>query len=286
MKDPAFLFYSKDFYEGTRTMLPEERACYLDLIIYQHQNGGIPANDLKRVLMYCNGIDNATLIATLNAKFTLCDGFYINKKLSEVINERKEFSQKQSTNGFVGNFWKKAKSILDSKSYLLLKSLLYKKSNNEVFDLIKDKVIDKEMLENMINAKRNAMRTHLADEDEDAITNINNDISISNINPEISKKIEERLNEEKIYHVDEIKDFMLSNENSYWFETYCMNNRLSRDNLIKCIDEFILNLKGQNKLQKNKQELFTHFYNWYKKNGTNQPTNTENNAGKKTVFQA
>ena len=37
MKDPAFLFYSKDFYEGTRTMLPEERACYIDLMIYQHQ---------------------------------------------------------------------------------------------------------------------------------------------------------------------------------------------------------------------------------------------------------
>jgi len=35
MKDPAFLFYSKDFYEGTRTMLPEERACYIDLMIYQ-----------------------------------------------------------------------------------------------------------------------------------------------------------------------------------------------------------------------------------------------------------
>ena len=32
MKDPAFLFYSKDFYEGTRTMLPEERACYIDLM--------------------------------------------------------------------------------------------------------------------------------------------------------------------------------------------------------------------------------------------------------------
>ena len=69
MKDPAFLFYSKDFYEGTRMMLPEERACYVDLLIYQHQNGIIPL-DLKRVLMYCNGVDEATLKATLEAKFT------------------------------------------------------------------------------------------------------------------------------------------------------------------------------------------------------------------------
>ena len=72
MKDPAFLFYSKDFYEGTRMMLPEERACYMDLLVYQHQNGSIPT-DLKRVLMYCNGVDLATLEATLEAKFELVD---------------------------------------------------------------------------------------------------------------------------------------------------------------------------------------------------------------------
>ena len=30
-KDPAFLFYSQDFYAGTRTMLPEERACWAHL---------------------------------------------------------------------------------------------------------------------------------------------------------------------------------------------------------------------------------------------------------------
>lgn len=71
-KDPAFLFYSTDFYEGTRTMLPEERTCYVDLMIYQHQRGPIP-NDLQRVLLYCNGISEATLKATLQAKFKLTD---------------------------------------------------------------------------------------------------------------------------------------------------------------------------------------------------------------------
>lgn len=69
-KDPAFLFYSTDFYEGTRTMLPEERACFIDLMIYQHQRGPIP-NDLKRVLLYCNGVDEATLKTTLQSKFKL-----------------------------------------------------------------------------------------------------------------------------------------------------------------------------------------------------------------------
>jgi len=37
-KDSAFLFYSNDFYEGTRTMFPEKRACLIDLMIYQHKH--------------------------------------------------------------------------------------------------------------------------------------------------------------------------------------------------------------------------------------------------------
>lgn len=77
MKDPAFLFYSKDFYEGTRMMLPVERACYVDLLIYQHQNGPIP-NTLERVLLYCNGVDEATLKATLKAKFKRTKSGWIN----------------------------------------------------------------------------------------------------------------------------------------------------------------------------------------------------------------
>ena len=107
--DPAFLFYSKDFYEGTRTMLPEERACYMDLLIYQHQHGPIPT-DIKRVLLYCNGIAEATLIATLEAKFKLCDKGWVNRRLSEVIQQREEFSNRQSVNGKVGQFFKKAKA--------------------------------------------------------------------------------------------------------------------------------------------------------------------------------
>src|SRR5690606_20628174 len=105
-KDPAFLFYSKEFYEGTRTMLPEERACYIDLMIYQHQHEYIP-NDIKRVSMYCSGIDQAILEATLKAKFKLCDKGWYNHKLSKVIDERKEFSKRQSDNGLVGQFFKK-----------------------------------------------------------------------------------------------------------------------------------------------------------------------------------
>ena len=84
MKDPAFLFYSNDFYEGTRTMLPQERACYIDLLIYQHQHGAISI-DLEKILRYCTGIDESTLIATLEAKFEKTEKGWINKRLNEEI---------------------------------------------------------------------------------------------------------------------------------------------------------------------------------------------------------
>lgn len=116
MKDPAFLFYSKDFYEGTRMMLPEERACYIDLLIYQHQNGIIPL-DLKRVLMYCNGIDEATLKATLKAKFIETENGWINNRLNDEVSARKNYKSGQSESGKIGQFWKKAKKFLVKKDY-------------------------------------------------------------------------------------------------------------------------------------------------------------------------
>lgn len=159
-KDPAFLFYSKDFYEGTRMMLPEERACYLDLLIYQHQNGDIP-NDLKRLKMYCSGIDEATLEATLKAKFKLGDKGWHNQKLDDVVSERKNFKGKQSINGTVGQFWKKCKAFLSSKDFKELRQSLENTTNDEIFDFIKNKKIEKETLKALLEA----LLKHLAIED-------------------------------------------------------------------------------------------------------------------------
>lgn len=136
MKDPAFLFYSKDFYEGTRTMLPEERACYVDLLIYQHQNGPIP-NNIQRMKMYCSGIDEATLQATLQAKFIATNEGWINERLQMTINERQEYTDKQSINGQIGQFYKKAKEVLNKDNYLKIKSKYSDLSNEELLEEIK-----------------------------------------------------------------------------------------------------------------------------------------------------
>lgn len=164
MKDPAFLFYSKDFYEGTRMMLPEERACYLDLLIYQHQNGTIPKN-LKRVLMYCSGVDEATLQATLQAKFEETDDGWVNKRLNEEIFSRENYKNGQSESGKIGQFWKKAKKFLAKKDYENLR-----KTFNErelVLEFIKDNETTKDTLEGLLkhianeNANENKVKEKL-----------------------------------------------------------------------------------------------------------------------------
>lgn len=167
-KDPAFLFYSKDFYEGTRLMLPEERACFIDLMIYQHQHGGFIPNDIKRMTMYCSGIDKATLEATLEAKFKLCDKGWYNEKLEKVINDRQEFSIKQSGNGLLGQFFKKAKTTINTSDYDKLKSYIFNEYGKEklIEELKKDTNTYEAMLE--------ALLKHLANVNVNVIGNKDN----------------------------------------------------------------------------------------------------------------
>lgn len=46
---PCFDFYYNDWIGGTRHLSLEEKACYLELLIYQWQNGHIPREPLQRM---------------------------------------------------------------------------------------------------------------------------------------------------------------------------------------------------------------------------------------------
>lgn len=184
MKDPAFLLYSKDFYEGTRMMLPEERACYMDLMIYQHQNGIIP-DDTRRLLMYCSGVDEATLKATLKAKFKLTNKGWVNQKLDRVISERSEFKNKQSINGTIGQFWKKCKANLSVKEYKKLRSDLENIDKNQLFVYLESNKIEKDTLKGSLKA----LLKHLVD--EDVIEDVNGiEVKDEIVIEEKNKKIE------------------------------------------------------------------------------------------------
>lgn len=174
-KDPAFLFYSKDFYEGTRMMLPSERACYIDLLIYQHQHGIIPL-DLNRVLMYCSGIDQATLEATLEAKFKRTEKGYINERIKDEIEKRADYTSKQSTNGRVGQMMKSAKSLFKVNDYKSFKEYVYEHLGKEkALDLLDKK-------ETTLEGLLQASLKHLANGD----VNVNKDVNsfVINVNNE------------------------------------------------------------------------------------------------------
>lgn len=152
-KDPAFLFYSRDFYEGTRMMFPEERACYIDLMIYQHQHEYLDL-DIKKLLLYCNGIKKNTLLKVLDAKFTKTEKGYYNKKLENIICKREYFVDRQKINGYVGNFWKKCKNVVENDYYENIRQLLSDIPIEKIYNEVKDKKIDEntviETLEGML----------------------------------------------------------------------------------------------------------------------------------------
>ena len=302
-KDPAFLFYSKDFYEGTRMMLPEERACYIDLLIYQHQNGIIP-KDLKRVLMYCNGINEATLEATLEAKFKQTKNGWLNDKLEKVKKEREDFSNKQSVNGTVGQFWKKAKGILDIKDYIKLRELLNNQSNNEIFEQIKDKNIDKAMLIAMlkhlaivnVNAIVNKEKEKGGDfqkiEEEQSYQLTEIDIYRSE-REEVFRNLDESLKEalkvnigiERPYiwvnkrqpndYFDLVDCIVRIREDVEWRSTFQRNNNVSKEKLLSGLYEFVkkiisskeyLGLDGYDSAD-GQNNFIKYFSNWFVKQG-------------------
>lgn len=246
-KDPAFLFYSNDFYSGTRTMLPEERACYIDLLIYQHQIGLIPL-DLKRVLMYCSGISEAMLIATLEAKFIKTDDGWYNDKLTEVINNRKTFSNKQSINGTVGQFWKKAKALLSLEEYDKIKTFYSKKSN----EIIHKEIIEKDLKNDVnIEAMLQAMLEQLENENEIKIkTPLDNNSSF--------------------------KDTLLKNEK--WKKDISSSFKITTAEVDLKLELFFNHLSTELKVHPSMNEFAKHFKNWIpvnkEKNGNNK-----NNTG-------
>lgn len=102
-KDPAFLFYSKDWLEGTAEMTPEEKGVYIDLLSHQHQKGSIPS-DPKRIarMVGLPEIDFLRIWDGLKTKFVDHPGDrMVNRKLTEIITER---STKGSTNRLTSRF--------------------------------------------------------------------------------------------------------------------------------------------------------------------------------------
>lgn len=95
-KDPAFLFYSQAWLEGTAEMTLEEKGMYIDLLANQHQKGSLPTEP-KRLckLARCGEDEFLKIWPDISFKFKQNgDGRLVNRRLTEVVTERLERGHK------------------------------------------------------------------------------------------------------------------------------------------------------------------------------------------------
>jgi hypothetical protein len=71
--------------------------------------------------------------------------------------------------------------------------------------------------------------------------------------------------ESDLINVDLIYPYLLSDGQRYWFETFCMNNRINENKLKELIIEFTSWLIDGGIKEKNKKDLLEHFRNWFNK---------------------
>lgn len=94
-KDPAFLFYSQDFFMGVQLMSWEDRGKYITLLCVMHQHGRMSE---ERV-----GLLVGSVSVSLREKFQVDEaGNWFSEKLEFVIAKRQDFIDKQIANGKKG----------------------------------------------------------------------------------------------------------------------------------------------------------------------------------------
>jgi hypothetical protein len=129
-KDPAFMMYSGDFLSGTFTMNYEQRGKYITLMCIQHQKGYLTNADMKSVL-------NEEDYLLAEKFYKADDGNWYNQKMTDVINERKEYTANR-----LKNFQKKDDKITHKDSHMELHT------GDEDEDENQDRNIDKNETDN------------------------------------------------------------------------------------------------------------------------------------------
>lgn len=94
-KDPAFLFYSQDFFTGVASMTFEDRGKYITLISLMHQQGRMNEETIRFIV--------GSISDNLKSKFRIDEnGYWYNVRLEEEIEKRKNFVDSRRNNGKKG----------------------------------------------------------------------------------------------------------------------------------------------------------------------------------------
>ncbi|PSG90890.1 DUF1376 domain-containing protein [Aurantibacter aestuarii] len=298
-KDPAFLFYSQDFYTGTRLMLPEERACYIDLLIYQHQNGYIPT-DLKRVQMFCSGCSLEVVETVLNTKFNQVvnhlvnqktnqtETVWLNKRLTEETTKRDKYRPQKVASGTFAGLISKSKltkkqkekikkdfnfsKIIEKKGVLITDLDLIKSNVKDQFNQMVDHMVNN--LENENENENENIIVKIKDSDFEEIKNVFN--SVCKDLPSIQKITEKRkksiLNLAKKHNLETIgnvfkitsqSEFLNGNNKDNWSASF--DWLLNPNNFLKVLEGNYSKNTTNNKPTVNgqtKETVETNLNNW------------------------
>lgn len=93
-KDPAFLFYPGDWLGGTMGMTFEEKGAYLELLLFQFNNGKFSEAQAKQVLRICS----ASVVETVIQKFDTDGTLFWKQRLCDEVDKRKRFSESRRKN--------------------------------------------------------------------------------------------------------------------------------------------------------------------------------------------
>ena len=107
-KDPAFLFYSKDWIEGTAELSIQAKGVYIDLLCYQHQKGDLPT-DIEKIarLVRMSKEEVQPYWEEIKSKFEAKGNRMVNRKLNQVVNERFEKAKRNRIIGIYAALIKK-----------------------------------------------------------------------------------------------------------------------------------------------------------------------------------
>lgn len=234
-KDPAFLFYSKDWVDGTAYLTAEEKGVYIDLIVHHHQHSGIP-NDLKKLARICrmNDKDFLRVWGEVKLKFFEENGMFYNKKMLEVTIKRKEKSVK---NTVIGTF----------ASILRLKSL----KPNE-YEVIKKSFKCEEWLSQSTECLTERL-TEWIDERLKSIANANI------INNSYSSNTDSKKKKSK-----ELWEFLCNSKQ--WIDPLIMKHQTSRELITLSLKDFFIIQNLIENPREDAEEVKKHFANWLKTN--------------------
>ena len=288
-KDPAFLFYSKDWIEGTIEMLPQEKGVYIDLLAHQHQKGSLPIETKRLCRLVCMQESDFILIwEHIKNKFIEIDNNeqqngipngslngkrLVNKKMIEVIKKRKSDALSKRTSGIFASLIKNSLLTKNEIEYIKgkFKEIDFTSINEEDIKEYMyswftkslpngDNVVNQIFTKALPNGspKNNQMVTSL----EIAIENNNTSINTLNTNSNIIKKEYNTVTDSKDSNWETDKNNFISDEQMQM--NYKTVYSLSREEVVEYINNFITQIELAQDY-KDLKELRKHFKNWMNK---------------------